>query len=40
MTIDVSVFINNYNHGRYLPQAQEFSEERMEIIVVDDGSSA
>ncbi|HVC09518.1 MAG TPA: glycosyltransferase family 2 protein [Elusimicrobiota bacterium] len=45
MTIDISVVINNYNYGRYLPEAiesvlaQEFPAERMEVIVVDDGST-
>ncbi len=43
--IKVSVVINNYNYGRYLPRAvesvlaQDFPAHQMEIIIVDDGST-
>lgn len=41
----ISVIINNYNYGRYLEEAiesalfQTFTEGKVELIVVDDGSS-
>ncbi len=39
----VSIIVNNYNYGRFLPQAIESaltqSYEHREVIVVDDGSS-
>jgi glycosyltransferase involved in cell wall biosynthesis len=41
----VSVIIDNYNYARFLPEAidsvlaQDFPQEQIEIIVVDDGST-
>ncbi len=41
----VSVVIDNYNYGRFLPQciqsalAQDYPQDRFEIILVDDGST-
>ncbi len=42
--VSVSVLIDTYNYGRYIEQAidsvlsQDFPQERMEVLVVDDGS--